>query len=133
MAKAIHWPEPFRDAILAETTDQLCCVFRLGTLYAEGAYWQDGDLVDVRCNHLKVRRGQIVGSMSIMAIGQLNQDVLQYQKPSLQTIEAIKSFFNTHYQTAATDETLISIAYYRNAPLDEAYMEQTPDASGRQI
>ncbi|MDH4380237.1 MAG: hypothetical protein QE263_10085 [Vampirovibrionales bacterium] len=133
MAKAINWPEAFREAILAETPEQLCVAFRLGTLYSEGAYWQDEDLVDIRCNHLKVRRGQIVGSMSIIAIGQLTHDVLKYQKPSLQTIEAIKAFFNIYYQTAVTDETLLSVAYYRNAPLDEAYMERTPDTSGRQL
>jgi len=133
MAKAIHWPEPFREAILAETTEQLCCAFRLGTLYAEGQYWQDGDVVDIRCNHLKTRCGKVVGDMMLMAIGELTPEVLQYQKPSLQTIEAVKAFFQDHYQTHVSDETLISIVYYRNEPLDEAYMELTPDAGGRQL
>ena len=132
MAKAIHWPEAFREAILTESTEQLCVAFRLGTVYADGQYWQAGDEVDIRCNHLKLRRGTVTINTTTIAVGQLNHDILQYQKPSLQSKEAVVSFFETYYQTLVTDETILSVVYYRNAPLDEAYMEVIPDASGRQ-
>ena len=133
MAKAIHWPEHFRDAIVAETPEQLCVAFRLGTLYAEGQYWQDGDVVDIRCNHLKVRRGVVVGDMTTVTVGQLTPEMLRYQKPGLQSKEAIIDFFEAHYQTHVSDDTMLSVVYYRNAPLDETYMDLALDASGRQF
>lgn len=132
MPKAINWPAPYRDIILAEDTEQLLCAFRLGTLYFEGRYWAPDEPVDIRCNHLKVRPGIVRGDLVKTNIGALDTTILKHQKPDLQSIEAIKEFFATHYSQTVDNATEITVVYYQNLPLDADYMDNF-DPTGRYI
>ena len=63
MAKAINWPTQFRDEVLGEDTDTLRCALRLGTLYYDNQYWVPDAVVDIRVNHLKIRKAKIAGDL----------------------------------------------------------------------
>lgn len=130
MSKAINWPAPYRDTLLSENTDDIYCAFRLGTLYYDGQYWTPDEPVDIRCNHLKVRKGVVYGELIKTSIGQLTDEILKHQKPDLRSCDAIHEFFKTHYDVATTDDTDITVVFYKNQPLDENYMDN-PDPSGR--
>ncbi len=130
MAKAINWPAPYRETILAEDTEQLRCAFRLGTIYFDGQYWTPDEEVDIRCNHLRVRRGVVRNELVKTTVGALSADILQHQKPDLQSVEAIKAFFKTHYDTDVTDDTELTVVFYQNLPLTPEHQD-APDPSGR--
>lgn len=132
MPKAINWPTPYRDTILAENTEDTYCAFRLGELYYTGQYWTPDEPIDIRCNHLKVRRGVVRGELVKTTIGALDKEILCHQKPDLQTVEAIHQFFSTHYGETTTDDTVITVVFYQNLAVDAEYMDP-PDPSERYI
>jgi len=123
MAKAINWPKAFRDEILAEDTEQIYCAFRLGTVYYDGGYWVDGEEVDIRCNHLKLRRAIIHGALKACPIETLTDDDLAHQKKALQSVPAVVSFLAQTYDQPVTPETVITVVYYKNLPVNPELVE----------
>ena len=114
MAKAIHWPEGFQDAVLAEQPDTVYCAIRPGTLYFDNHYWVDGEIVDIRVNHEKVRKGMIVGDLKCCAIGELSPAELEKHKPGIQTPAAILEHLNFRYPDGPFSlDSKITLVYYK--------------------
>ncbi len=131
MAKAINWPAEFRDEILAEDTESIFCAFRLGTLYYEGGYWTPGEEVDIRCNHLKIRRAVVEGDLQRCRVGDLSPDLLARQKGRLQSIPAVIAFLTETYDRPVDENTELTVVCYRNLPVVPENVESEPDPTGR--
>jgi len=127
MAKAINWPGSFRDEVIGESTEKLCCAFRLGRLYYDNQYWVDGEVIDIRVNHIIIRKALIVGEMKCCPISDLTPEDFDCQKSSIQSQEAVVQFLATTYDQLVTPDMEISIVYYRNQPLDPAVLEVPDD------
>jgi len=80
MPKAINWPQQFREEVIAEDAEQICCAFRLGSLYYENRYWVPDEVVDIRVNHRRIRKGQVLGDLRQCAIRELTDEDLRHQK-----------------------------------------------------
>jgi hypothetical protein len=132
MAKAINWPLQFRDEILKEDCETLRCAFRLGALYYENQYWVDQEIVDIRVNHLKLRKGIVVGSVQQKPLSALGPDELTPQKITLQNKEAVKQFLEATYGQSVEDETPITIVYYKNLPIIPEEIEEPDDVRPEQ-
>ncbi len=131
MAKAINWPRVFREEVLAEDSERLFSAFRLGTLYYDGGYWMPGEEVDIRCEHLKIRRGLVQGDLKSCRIQELTTEDLSRQKSSLQNVPAVIHFLETHYNQPVTEETEITVVYYKNKPIVADEVEAEADETGR--
>ncbi|MFN8615309.1 MAG: hypothetical protein U0003_05305 [Vampirovibrionales bacterium] len=127
MPKAIHWPAPFRKIIENEDCETLFVAFRLGDFYYQGRYWQPHEVVDVRCNHRRVRQAVVVGDMTCTTVAQLTPEQWAQQKPGLRDLAGLTAFFETHYQTAITPSTVLSVVTYRNLPLSPETMDPDED------
>lgn len=132
MAKAINWPAPYRTEILEESTEQLCCALRLGNLYFEGRFWAPDEEVDIRCGHLRVRRGKVVGDMELKTLGQLEQRHFKALKTDLNSVEALIAFFKTHYDADVSNDDKVSVVFYKNLPINPEHMD-APDPSERYV
>lgn len=130
MAKAINWPAPFRDEVLGENTEQLCCALRAGTLYFEGRFWAPNEEVDVRCGHLRVRRGTVVGDLELVKLADLKPCHYSALKQGLDNKEAVQRFFKTHYDTELSEDSELTIVFYKNLAIDPEQMD-APDPSER--
>ncbi|MGE0199882.1 MAG: hypothetical protein AB7P76_02805 [Candidatus Melainabacteria bacterium] len=131
MAKAINWPAQFREAVLNEPADSLHTAVRPGALYFDHGYWVDGEEVDIRVNHLKVRKAVIEGDLRKAAIAELTGDELQMLKPGLQTPEAVLDFLTATYPTHEgqpfTLATPVTVVRYRNRAIDPEHLEEADD------
>jgi hypothetical protein len=123
MAKAIHWPLQFRDEVLAEDCETVFCAFRLGRLYFDNQFWVDGEIVDIRVNHLKVRKAVVVGELVLCKLSELTTEMLAAQKTPLQTLEASIQFLASNYNQSVTEETLITVVFYKNLPVIQEEIE----------
>ena len=117
MAKAINWPEAFREEILAENCEAERCAFRLGSLYYDSPYWVDGEIVDIRANQRKVRQGIVQGDLKLCTVDALNPEDLQKQKSTLQSKADVISYLQETYGQPVTGESLITVVYYKNLPV----------------
>jgi hypothetical protein len=128
MAKAINWPLAFREEILDEDNDGLRLALRLGELYFINRYWVPDEIIDVRVNHKKIRKGIIVGDLRQMPLTQLSPEDRQHLKASLRDPQALQEYLSQTYQTPVTSETLVTLITYRNLPLipDEVEVEDDP-------
>lgn len=117
MAKAINWPSDFREEILAEDIVQERIALRLGDLYYNNRYWTPDEVVDIRVNQLKVRKGVIVGDLRQCAIRDLSAADLRGQKQSLREREAIAQFLAKSYGQPVDLDTLVTVVTYRNLPV----------------
>ncbi len=131
MAKAINWPEAFREEILKEDSETVFSAFRLGTLYYEGRYWTPNEEVDIRCEHLKLRRAIVQGDLKSCPIKALSSDDLKGQKSSLQTIPALVEFLGKNYNQPVNEETEVTVVYYKNKPVIAEEVEEQVDETGR--
>ncbi len=127
MAKAINWPQQFRDEVIAEDTEQLRCAFRLGKLYYENQYWVPDEVVDIRVNHRCLRKGKVVGELRQCAIRELSPSDLFMQKQSLQTHAAIIQFLSETYSQPVDENSLVTIVTYQNLPLVPEEMDVQDD------
>lgn len=127
MAKAINWPREFRDEVLSEDTTKTHCAIRLGTLYFENQYWVPDEIVDVRVNHLKVRKARIVGELKQTRVGDLGTSEFSALKKSLQSIDAVRTYLAQNYQQPVTPESLITVVFYQNQPLVPEEIELADD------
>jgi len=127
MAKAINWPRDFRDEILSEDTEKTYCALRLGTLYFENQYWVPNELVDVRVNHLKVRKAKIIGELKQSRIADLGAPEFSALKKNLQSVDAVQAYLAQTYQQPVTPESLITLVFYQNQPLVPEEIEQADD------
>jgi len=131
MAKAINWPHQFREAVLNEGVDTLQVAVRPGTLYFDHGYWVDGEEVDIRVNHLKVRKAVIEGDLRKTVIAELTHEELQALKPGLQTPEALLTYltetYPMHDAQPFTPASEITVVRYRNRPIDSENMEVADD------
>jgi hypothetical protein len=90
MAKAINWPLPFRDEVLAEDCEQ---------------------------EHKKVRMGRVVGDLRQCAIHALSAEDFSRLKKPLQTPQAVIDFLTTTYNQPVDENTLVTIVTYQNHPV----------------
>jgi hypothetical protein len=136
MAKAIHWPAQYRDVILNEPDVNpsgagLYCALRLGAQYFEHQYWVDGEVVDIRVNHLRVRKGRVVGSVEQYPLSDLPDKVYEALKTDLKTPEQVQAFLNQTYGQYVTQpvtmDTPISVVFYTLHPVIPEEMETEDD------
>lgn len=136
MAKAIHWPAQYREIILNEPDvnpagSGLYCALRLGALYYEHQYWVDGEVVDIRVNHLRVRKATVVGQVEQYPLSDLPDKVYAGLKPDLKTPEQIQAFLNQTYgqyiSQPVTISTPISVVFYKQFPVIPEEMETEED------
>jgi hypothetical protein len=127
MAKAINWPLAFRDEVISEDCEAERCAFRLGRLYYEHRYWVPGEIVDIRVNHLKVRKAEITRELKLCRIRELGPEDLGCQKKSLQSIPAVVQYLVDTYNQPVDPEAEITIVYYRNLPINPQEMEVADD------
>lgn len=119
MAKAIHWPDSFRETVLSEGEEALYCAVRLGRLYFDNRFWVDQEEVDIRVNHLKIRRGVVQGELLCMTIDELPEMVLQRLKPGLQTKDELIPYLKETYPAGGevTLQTVVTVVTYKNLPV----------------
>ena len=127
MAKAINWPQQFREEVIAEDAESLHCAFRLGQLYYENRYWTPDEVVDIRVNHRKIRKGVVLGDLRQCAIRDLSEADLQHQKQSLRTPGAIIRFLSETYSQPVDEDTMVTIVTYKNCPLVPDEMDVQDD------
>ena len=118
MAKAINWPVAFREEVLAEDTHKIHVALRLGDLYYANRYWVDGEVVDIRINHLKARKATVVGDLKQVRIADLSSEDFVALKSTLKSVDAVVTFLATTYDQPVTSETLVTLVYYRNHEID---------------
>lgn len=127
MAKAINWPQAYRTEVLAEDCDTERCAFRLGNLYYDNCYWVDGEVVDIRVNHLKVRKALVVGDLKQCPVGQLGAREWNAQKSDLKSVSAVLAFLSRTYDQPVDENTLVTVVYYKNMPVVPEEMEEPDD------
>lgn len=128
MAKAINWPQAFRTEIIAEDSSTLRCALRLGDLYFKNHFWTDGEVVDIRVNHLKVRKAQVKGELKCCPIHALTAEDYQGLKSSLKTPQTVIEFLGSTYNQSVDENTLVTVVYYTNQPVipDEMDVQDDP-------
>lgn len=117
MAKAINWPQAFRDEILAEDCETMRCALRIGTLYYEGRYWVENEIVDIRANQLKLRKGVVYGDLKLCKLQDLQPDEYTMLKATLQTPQALMAHLQQTYDQPVDKNTLVTVVYYKNLPV----------------
>ncbi len=127
MAKAINWPIQFRDEVIAEDCEQERIALRLGDLYYQNRYWVPDEVVDIRVNHKKIRKGVIVGDLRQCAIKDLTTQDLQQQKQALQSHAALIRFLAETYNQPVDENTRVTIVTYKNQPIIPDDMETQDD------
>jgi hypothetical protein len=127
MAKAINWPLAFREEVISEDCENLYSAFRLGSLYYENRYWVPDEVVDIRVNHKKIRKAQVVGDLRQCAICELTESDFRQQKTSLRTPEALIRFLAETYNQSVDEQTPVTIVTYRNQPVIPEEIEQQDD------
>lgn len=127
MAKAINWPAQFREEVIAEDTESERIALRLGSLYYENRYWVPDEIVDIRVNHKKIRKGVVVGDLRQCAIKDLGPDDLVRQKQTLRDRQALVRFLSETYNQPVDENTLVTIVTYKNRPLVPEEIEEQDD------
>lgn len=127
MAKAINWPQQFRDEVIDEDSQSERIALRLGDLYYQNRYWVPDEVVDIRVNHKKIRKAVVMGDLRQCAIRDLTEDDLKRLKQSLQSREAIIHFLSETYNQPVNEQTLVTVVTYRNQPLVPEEMEVQDD------
>ena len=128
MSKAINWPSQFRDEVLGEDTAGLHCALRLGRMYYENQYWVPDEVVDIRVNHLKIRKAKIVGELKLCPIKDLSATDLAQYKSTLRTPEAVAAFLAGNYQQPVDANTEVTVVYYKNMPIVPEDVEVQDDS-----
>ena len=116
MPKAVNWPESFYNEVLAEESSKEFIALRPGSLYFDNAYYQKGDIVDIRVNGNIVRRGLISDEMQLLKISGMSEELLSKGKTALQQKADVISFLKEYYQHEAVSESIITIIFYKNLP-----------------
>lgn len=117
MAKAINWPASLREDVLSEDCDALHTAFRLGRLYFENQFWVPEEVVDIRVNHLRIRKGVVRGELKLCKIGEITPEDLGRHKRPAQTAEALAQYLAETYQQTVTLNTDVTIVTYQNLPV----------------
>ena len=115
MAKAIHWPLAYLEAVQQEAVDTLYAAVRLGSLYANPPYWMPDEVVTLRVNHQPVRDAVVVGELKCCPLIQLTAADYAALKPGLQNPEALLAFLQATYapQPPLTLASEVTVVYYR--------------------
>ncbi len=130
MAKAINWPNSFRETILAEGTETVYTAVRLGRLYYDHCFWVDQEVVDIRVNHLRIRKGVVQGDLALYAIADIPTDVYSRLRPGMQDQESLVNYLKSTYaDDTVTLETLVTVVNYKNLPVIADEIE-TPANAG---
>jgi protoheme ferro-lyase len=119
MAKAINWPENYRDFWLhtANTTDTYCAL-RLGDLYFSNHYWVLNEVVDLRANHKRLRKATVTKWLEQHPLQAFTPTLLASLPPNLQSIPAIQVFLMETYQQPVTPDTLVTVVHYQCHAVD---------------
>jgi 3-methyladenine DNA glycosylase AlkD len=123
VAKAINWPLPFRDEVLAEDSEQERIALRVGSLYYDNRYWVPDEVVDIRVNHKKVRLGRVVGDLRQCPICELSTEDFKRLKKPLQNQQAVIDFLAETYNQPVNMDTLVTIVTYQNHPVIQEEIE----------
>lgn len=128
MAKAINWPRAFRDEIIGEDALSERIALRLGSLYYENRYWVPDEVVDIRCDHKKIRKATVVGDLRQMPVGAFSDAEFARLKSSLKTPQAVIDFLAATYNQPVDAQTPVTVVTYRNHPLvpDEVEAQDDP-------
>ncbi len=127
MAKAINWPLQFREEVLAEDETTLRCAVRLGELYYENRYWVPDEVVDIRVNHLKVRKGIVVGDLKKCVLSELEATDYECLKTSVNSETALVDYLSQTYNQPVDKDTVVTLVYYRNHVVVPDEVEQADD------
>jgi hypothetical protein len=127
VVKAINWPAQFRDEVIGESEEGLRAAFRLGRLYYDNRYWVEGEEVYVRVGHKIIRKAVITGDLKCCPIKSLDAEDYAAQKQSLKSTADVVRFLAETYDQPVTQDTEITIVYYKNLPLDPEIMEIQDD------
>lgn len=117
MAKAINWPASFREDVLSEDGDALHTAFRLGRLYFENQFWVPEEVVDIRVNHRRVRKGVVRGELKLCPLGEVAAEDLARHKRPVQSVEALIRYLGETYQQTVTVNTEVTVVTYQNLPV----------------
>lgn len=123
MAKAINWPVQYRDHIINEPSSQPYIAVRLGRLYYDNQFWVPEEVVDIRVNSLRVRRGKVLGELRCTTPGELTEDDFALLKPGIQDLESLLNFLRQTYGQSVNEDTVITVVRYSNFPVDPDLME----------
>ncbi|MDX2085829.1 MAG: hypothetical protein SFZ03_10635 [Candidatus Melainabacteria bacterium] len=127
MAKAINWPLPFRDEILKEDCLTERIALRLGTLYFDHQFWVPGEVVDIRVNHLKVRKAIVVQPVRKTTPAQLTPEDFKRLKTGLTDTEAVVHYLRKNYNQPVDEQTPLSVVAYKNLPVVPDEIEVADD------
>ncbi len=127
MAKAINWPARYREEVISESTEPLRCAFRPGRLYFDHQYWVDGEEVDIRVNHKVIRKAVIAGDLKCCRIGDLSTADFIAQKSDLKSVEQVVCYLSEIYGNPLSEDSEITVVYYRNRPINPEIMEVEDD------
>lgn len=127
MAKAIHWPLQFRDEILADSVEKRCSAIRLGTLYYDNQYWVSDEVVDIRVNHKKIRKGVVVGELKCCMVGELTAADLAAYRQGFTNPQAVAEYLAANYNQPVDEATIVTVVYYKNLPVIPEDIEQADD------
>ena len=126
MAKAINWPQEFYDEVINESIDNPKIALRIGSLYFDNGYYVNGEIVDIRVNHKKVRKAQIIEDMRLAKIKDLSGEDIKMYKGSLHDKSSIINFLSQNYNQSLDEETEVTIINYKNLPLEEGEIHDDP-------
>jgi hypothetical protein len=127
MAKAINWPLQFREQVLTEDCLQEQAALRIGTLYYDHQYWVPGEVVDIRVNHLKIRKGIVLRDVTKTTPAQLTEEDFKRLKPGLDSSEQVIDYLKKNYNQPVNEQTELSMVFYKNLPVIPDEVEEADD------
>lgn len=119
MAKTINWDENFEHEVLSEDCDGTKVAFRLGRLYYDNEYYQKGDVVDIRVNQIFVRAAEVIDTLKIFKINELNSDIFKMSKSSIKNQKDLVNYLRHKHNKNIDDNELVTVVKYKNKPIDE--------------
>ncbi len=114
MSKAINWPAKFYDEVTKEDVNVEKIALRLGSLYFDNDYYQEGEIVNIRVDSKIVRDAVISTKMQLMKIKDLTEDLLFKNKKDLQAKSKVVSFLSKNYKESVDDDTEVTVIFYKN-------------------
>lgn len=114
MAKAINWPEEFRDEILSENTESRRIAVRLGSIYYDNGYYTDNEVIDIRINHKVTRKAVISGEPKLLKIKEISDEDMSKYKKSMPNKPDLIKFLSENYNKQVNEETEVTLITYKN-------------------
>lgn len=126
MAKAINWPQEFKNEVINEAEDSIKIAIRPGRLYHDTKYYHKGEIVHIRIDNTIIRTAVIQEEMKVCKIKDISKVDLNLLKNSLQSTESIKNFLSKRYNICIDENTEVTIITYRNLGLTDEALQDDP-------